>query len=318
WADTLVQPGPAMGRTRGLRGSHLVFPRACLPLRSAVASVHADTGRPVYALPWGPVTLVGSTSIPHTSGPDTEPVISEAEVEYLLRWTQTTFPDRRIDVHDIRSTFSGVRAMAGQPGGKELAHASREEHIGRGPGLVTVIGGKLTTFHSTARRVMSHVRRELGLPRSHSSSQPLDPLPVPWPGLPFSDPEARRLMAFYGPSALEALAGARPADRKPLPGLNVCAAEIRWVCARESVERLGDLMLRRFRWGLTAPLGGLPSIPRLRGIVCPAMGWSATRWQHEVQAYRTYWRHAHAPPSIQGSAPVGESRRRARKQVASA
>ncbi|NNF27215.1 MAG: FAD-dependent oxidoreductase [Gemmatimonadetes bacterium] len=303
WSDGLSRPPSGAGPTKGLRGSHLVFPRHRLPLQWAVASVHRFSGRPVYALPWGPVTLVGSTSVPHSQSANSEPRIATDEAMHLFEWTRATFPARRLELEDIQATFSGVRAIPGRRTGERLAQASRAEYVHAESGLISVIGGKLTTFHTTAQQVLRLVFREVDRSGSLSATPPLDPLPIPWPGLPFDEIEAARLMALYGSDAVEAIAGARAAERAPLPGIGITAAEVRWVCATEHVRHLQDLLCRRFRTSILAPSGGLPWISRLRSVVCPVLGWSATRWEEEVDAYRRYWRLAHAPPRL-GGLPV--------------
>ena len=318
WSDDLNPPSAAFGRTEGLRGSHLVFPARRLPLAHAVASIHRRTGRPIYALPWGTVTLVGSTSVPHLLGPDTEPVITNEEVKHLLAWTRASFPGQRIGYDDIQATFSGVRAIPGPQVGSRLSHSSREEAVRRQPGLITVIGGKLTTFHATARRALRLVMRELDLPDGLPASPALDPLPVPWPGLPFDAVESRRLMASYGADGLEYLAGAPPAERHRVPGLGMTTAEIGWVCSREQVRHLHDLLGRRFRTALLTPLGGLPWISGLRDPVCTALGWSATRWEEEVTRYRSIWRVAHSPPRPRSGRAAGHHPSGARLRAASA
>ena len=297
WSDNLSAPSAEVGRTEGLRGSHLVFPARRLPLPHAVVSVHRQTGRPVYAMPWESVTLVGSTSVPHLHDPDTEPVISAEELIHLLDWTRASFPAQRIGFGDIQATFSGVRAIPGNRVGTGLAHSSREEDVRRQPGLITVIGGKLTTFHATARHTLRLVLRELGLPTRLPRFPALDSLPRPWRGLPFDEVESRRLLAAYGADGLECIAGAPPFARRRVAGLGMMVAEVSWVCAREQVRHLPDLLGRRFRTALLMPSGGLPWVSQLRGPVCRALGWSAHRWEEEVARYRRFWRRNHSPPS---------------------
>lgn len=313
WSRGLRGLPPGAGRTEGLRGSHLVFPRHRLPLYRAVASIHPTSRRPVYALPWGPVTLVGSTSVPHSHSADTEPRITTEELLHLLDWTRLTFPTRGLALRDVQSTFSGVRAIPVYRAGDRLAHASREVHIHAAPGLLSVVGGKLTTFHTTARRALRLVFRELDRSGPLPPSPPLDPLPTAWAGLPFDGAEAARLMARYGADGLEAIAGAPAAERVPLEGMGASAAEVRWVCAQEHIRHLQDLLCRRFRTSIIAPFGGLPWAAGLRRVVCPVLGWSPARWEQELDAYRSYWRLAHAPPLLRGFSLRGGVERKVRQ-----
>ena len=184
-----------------------------------------------------------------------KPTDVPAELSRLLSWVQRTFPEHGIGLHDVRCTYAGLRAIVekGRDPTRDVRRASRRHGIASGPGIVTVAGGKLTTFHDTAIDVMDLVSKQLGLRTSRHRTPVLDEVPAPWSGLPFDPRQARRLLARYGPGAVEAMACTAPDERRPLPGLGLLPAEIRWACRGESVRHLDDLLLRRPRLGLTEP-----------------------------------------------------------------
>lgn len=323
WAGDLPSVRAAAPPVRALRGSHLVLPRRRLPLDVAVAALDPETGCPVYALPWGPVTLVGSTAVPHEQL-RTVPTMSAGELTRLLSWVRRAFPEQGIGLHDVRCTFAGLRAIVEKPRSqaRDVRRASRRHGIVSGPGIVTVAGGKLTTFHDTAIDVMEVVSKQLGLRGPRRRTPVLDDVPAPWPGLPFGMRQARRLLARYGPGAVEAMACSAPDDRRPLPGLGLLPAEIRWTCAAESVRHLDDILLRRTRLGLTEPRGGMAWLSTIERMVRHLLGWSRERWAFEADRYARLWTAQHGVPSLStasrqrsGTQPPGGRHRRAPKRL---
>lgn len=295
WADELRSELGRRSRVRRIRGSHLVLSRGAVPVSTAVVALHPDSGLPFYLIPWQGVTLVGSTHVEEgRSGPRT-PRITPEESAYLLRGLRELLPGRPPGPIDVLSTFSGVRPVVDAETGS-AARASRDHGIWQEDGLLTVTGGKLTTFHSTARRVLQVLAPRF--PRLAPAGSPGPPLrPVdPCPEeLPLPGSAALRIRECCGPEALGAVAAAPPRERERLPGLHLLRAELRWIAEREGVRHLDDLLLRRLRLGLTLPRGGLHHLPAVGGVVRGALGWSDRRWAREVASYLRRWHAEHGP-----------------------
>jgi glycerol-3-phosphate dehydrogenase len=181
--------------------------------------------------------------------------------------------------------------------GGDLADASRDHAIWEEAGLLTVAGGKLTTFRLMARDALARLSPRFPelLPRDFASEAP--PLvPQLPPGFPVPAPAAMRLLARYGEDGLLAITSGAAQDLEPIPGLGALRSELRWCARAEGVRHLDDLLLRRVRIGLTVPRGGLDYLRAIRGIVEDELGWCDSRWREEVGRYREIWERDHAVP----------------------
>ena len=307
WADRLRARVGGAARLRPLRGSHLLFPAWRFPVAQAVSYPHPFDGRPVFAYPWESVTLVGTTDVDHPDDPDEGTRISPAEADYLLAWARHVFPSLDLLATDVHATFAGVRPVIGSgkadPSAESRDHACWEE-----AGLLTVTGGKLTTFDAVARDALATLKprfagRTLGAAGLDAATPPLDPLPeeraVVDDELALLPPALRRRLAGRHGAAAPALIEAA-ADRhelEPIPGTPDPWAALRWAARAEGVTHLDDLLLRRVRLGLLLPGGGAAHLARIRSIVAPELGWDDARWAAEEAAYRARWARDHAPPA---------------------
>lgn len=295
WGDDLREALGGARRIRWVRGSHLVLARP-ISQEHAVVSLHPDSGRPFYLIPWRGRTLVGSTHVEEGETGGSPSRIQPHEVAYLARGLDHLFPGRALDPGEVISSFSGIRPIVDRRA-RDPARASRDHAIWEEDGLLTVTGGKLTTFQTMAFDVVDRLRARLpGLPSpgrgSPSPLAPLDPLPA---DLEMDRGIARHLQHRHGTRAVLELAGCSPHERWPVGELSVSAGELRWIATHEAVVHLDDLLLRRLRIGLTARRGGVDLLDALRPVVQAALGWSDVRWREEVLAYRHLWQASYAP-----------------------
>jgi len=276
---------------RPLRGSHLVVSAQTLPLAAAVSFAHPEDDRGVFALPWENAVLVGTTDLDHLQALDAEPRAENAEIAYLLEAINHIAPGRPIGVDDVLSIQAGVRPVVGrsdrQPSDESLEHVVWAEN-----GLVTVTGGKLTTFRRLAHDALAAAAPWLPqAPRRRSVWTALAPGRIDGHQAQGLAPAAlRRLVGRYGPAAGDIIADAAPEDLAPVGSSPTLWAELAHAARREQVHHLVDLMLRRVRLGLLLPEGGREFLPRIRRICQPALGWNDQRWQAEETAYLAYWR----------------------------
>ena len=133
-----------------MRGSHLLFEAWRFPLAQAVAFFHPDDRRPIFAVPWEGSTLIGTTDVDHREDLDREPAITRAEFDYVLRAAQSEFPTLGLGEADVVSTWSGVRPVIASGADVDPSKETRDHLILDEDGLITVTGGKLTTFRSSA------------------------------------------------------------------------------------------------------------------------------------------------------------------------
>jgi len=297
WADSLREQVRGPKRLRILRGSHIFFPSSKLPLTRAVTFLHPKDSRPVFIFPWEGVTLVGTTDVDHGAPPSTDLRISQAEADYLMEAVTHAFPGLGLSLADVQSTLAGVRAVV-DTGKADPSKESREFVLWNEAGLLTVSGGKLTTFRLMAQTALRAVRAILPEhPRLRWHERVLDPLP---PETTVCDlpPELRlRLLGRYGNEACNLDEVAQEGELEAIGASPSLWAELRWAARAEGVVHLDDLLARRLRLAINLPGGGLNEMDRIRAIVQPELGWDDERWEEEEKKYRELWRGYYSLPS---------------------
>jgi glycerol-3-phosphate dehydrogenase len=296
WADTLRTQLGARPRIRKLRGSHLVFPLDKLPLTRAVTFMHPRDGRPVFAFPWEGVILFGTTDADHESELQEEPRASKDEIQYLLDGLAYAFPDAPLESGHLLCTFAGVRGVI-DTGKSDPSRESREHVLWDEQGLLTVTGGKLTTFQAMAHDALHAARRRLpAVQRKKRSRRVLDAVAVDAMETSKLPATTRlRLAGRYGHDTPYILEGGALDNYAAIPNSPHLWAELRWAVRGEAVVHLTDLLFRRVRLGLTLPDGALAQLETMRSIIQPELGWDDARWEQEAKFYKDLWRSAYAP-----------------------
>ena len=289
---------PRVKHLRKLRGSHLIFPQEALPLKRAISVFHPDDSRPVFAFPWEGVSIMGTTDVDHSQDLQTDPVISEEETLYLLRIGSFLFPDLELKISNIQSTFSGIRAVI-DTGIADPSKESREHVIWNENELLTVTGGKLTTFRLMAKDALFSARKRLSVKIPSITSQRILDIP---PSDPIWDPSIDQsirltLIGRYGNDTPEIIAAVRSDELSFIDHCNTIWAELRWAARAEGVVHLDDLLLRRVRIGLTLPRGGIPFLEQIRIIIQDELGWDDKRWEKERNRYENLWQRSYGLPS---------------------
>lgn len=188
WADAVLRNlgVPESKLIAGTKGTHLVTfhegLRRCLD-KSAIY-VEARDGRPVFILPFGAGTLVGTTDLPFLGDPAAT-VASESELEYLIDLVNDVLPDVRLTHGDVKLHYAGVRPLPRSDAATTSA-VTRRHAIVEQPGLPwstwTLVGGKLTTCRSLAEEAAAVVLRRLGSQaKSVSQDRPIPDRPVSTP-----------------------------------------------------------------------------------------------------------------------------------------
>ncbi|QKK01205.1 MAG: glycerol-3-phosphate dehydrogenase/oxidase [Pseudomonadota bacterium] len=301
WADRLRGEPDGTARLRPLRGSHLVVPDWRLPVYQAVTAPHPRDGRFVYIYPWAGRTVIGTTDLDHAGDLDDEAAITAEEVDYLLALVDDQFPTAGIGVGDVLSTWSGVRPIVAPHGQDPLtirpSRARRSHTVWSEHGLVTVTGGKLTTFRLMALDVLRAAAAQIGRPRRHAGDErvftPVACRPPDHVGIG----TARRLRGFYGAQLPALIDSAETGMLEPVPGSDTLWAELAWAAGREAVVHLDDLLLRRTRLGVTLADGAADQEGRIAAICRRELGWDKRRWRQEWARYRDIYRRCYSLPS---------------------
>ncbi len=296
WADELRREVGEARRLRPLRGSHIYFGLDRFPVYQAIAFSHPDDGRPVFVYPWEGVALVGTTDVDHDLRMDEETSISAQEADYLFRAAESHFPELGLEKKNVRTAQAGLRPVIGT-GKVDPSAESRDYAIWQESGLLTVTGGKLTTFRLHAIDALKEAHEiNSGIPKPDSEARVLETFDPERKidGVDDED-EARRLWGRCG-AAARRLAALFPELNSPIPGTPYLGAELAWAAGHEAVNHLDDLLLRRFRLGILLPDGGQSLLPALEPLLKKRLGWGNERWAEEVERYRRIWPAAYGLP----------------------
>lgn len=301
WSDGIRDDGRQM--LQFSKGAHVVVARSRLGLTEAVTMLSPVDGRVLFALPWDDLAYIGTTETPLDRMP--EHVTADADdVVYLLRSGNAMFPDARLQPDDVIATWAGVRPLVRPPRATDPGAVSREHVIVEAPGLISVLGGKLTTYRRMAAQAVDRVADALhaldGRPVPRAAPTGHEPLPggeIADLDLVIAEVErdgiapttARRLVRRYGSEApaVARLAAATPGLALPIAtGATAIRAELVYAVQREMALTLCDLLIRRTHVFYETPGHGLADADELAALVAPELGWDAPRCAAEVGAYR--------------------------------
>jgi glycerol-3-phosphate dehydrogenase len=298
WTDAVRErlglPGTHLRPSRGI---HLIIPRHKLKITAAVSFPSPDDGRPVFLIPHPEGVLLGTTDIYH-EGSLEDPRPTSSEVDYLLRATAEFFPNEPPTRDDVRGAFAGLRPIL-DTHADDPSEASREEDIWDENGILSVAGGKLTTWRSTAEEAVDTAVGMLPEAQSRHAAPcatkgtPLAGLaPIDLPArlersLELDPPVAAAMAWRLGSLAWSAAREARRrSELRPLEiGTDLCAAEVRAHLHWGGVLRLEDLLLRRIRVGMWQPELAIRLLRKVRPIVRAELEWEWSRWRREEEAF---------------------------------
>ncbi|THB79476.1 MAG: glycerol-3-phosphate dehydrogenase/oxidase [Desulfobacteraceae bacterium] len=290
--NELMPVGGKKNRIRPLRGSHLVFPSGLLPLDRVISFIHPRDHRPVFIFPWQGASVLGTTDVDHISDLDTEPRASLDEATYLMEGLHHILPESGIRLKDCIASFSGIRPVLGR-GNRQASCESRDHAIWNHGGMITVTGGKLTTFDLLARDTLSLAKPYLAA--APPGQEPCPPSPKPEPsGL---DPQVlHRAWGRYGTRTQALISQIRITGPQTIPGTHTLWAELAYAARHEQVRTLSDLLLRRVRIGLLLPNGGAGLLDKIESVCQNSLPWDQQRWAFEKKQYLDVWQSSFAPP----------------------
>ena len=300
WIDQVLTGTPSQQPrlNGGTKGSHLVvdpFPGAP---QDVVYYESQRDGRLVLVIPWMGRYLIGTTDI-RLEGDPSQARCDIGEAEYLLSEVNALVPGAGLTLDDVLFTYSGVRPLPYEPD-KAESKVSRShalyDHAPHGlSGLITVVGGKLTTYRQLAQDAVDTVYRQLGrtaptcstrdrvLPggRGGSASAPAQA------SLP--DRREERLSRFYGSRAAQvrALAGTPELAAVVHEPSGLIAAELIFAVDQDLAVTLTDVLARRVLLAFE-PGHGLESVDEAVRILGEHLGWDDARRAAEVEGYRTW------------------------------
>jgi glycerol-3-phosphate dehydrogenase len=284
-----AQTGRHFGRIRTTKGIHIV----CPPLTDRALVLFSDVDRRlVFAIPRAGQTWIGTTDTDYDGDP-AQARATRGDVEYLLSSVRTLFPSLSMD--DVLYTTAGVRALV-MHGGRESS-VSRMHKVADGeplPGVISVLGGKITGYRAIAENVTDAVCTRVGATRRCTTADAPLPGARDEPANPNREasPDAAGslpfLRALYGSraEAVIALAGAAPdLNRRLSPRYPDIAAQVIFGVRFEHCVRLSDFIRRRTLLGASADQGW-DAAPPVAALMAAELGWSAGHVSAELKAYR--------------------------------
>lgn len=277
---------------RMLKGSHIIFPKSRFPLTKAISFNHPDDKRPLYAMPWEGATLYGTTDLESKSDIFEEPKINKDESAYLFRALDIFFPKLALTKEDAISTFSGVRPVI-NTGKENPSKESREHIILNDNGLITVTGGKLTTFRIIAKDAIKEVSKNI----SPSMSQKALPDGASDVKLDINKDsnEYKRLERTFGREANIICKSEKYMSKGYIERTNILWAELVWSIEKEQVNHLEDLLLRRTRLGLISDEGCAYILDKIGHILIEEFDYSSSQFDNEKKQYLKLWNEAYSP-----------------------
>ncbi len=303
WTDELRQQLQAKKAIRPLRGSHLIVPSWRLPLAYSVSYFHPEDKRPIFAFPWENSTVIGTTDLDHNENLAQQPCISQNEVDYLLTGINYQFPQADISEVDVISTYAGIRPVvsnrsSNNPTEIKPSDEKRQHSIWNEQGMISVAGGKLTTFRLIALDVLKAAQQYL--PELQLNQLQDIRLFKPITTLQLDkrlDPQQRlRLQSQYGQYYGQFLDSISGDELKQIGTTNTLFGELKWILTHEMIVHLDDLLLRRTRIGLLLKHGAAHLFPQLRILCQTALHWDESHWQREVSRYQTMMTNCYGLP----------------------
>lgn len=305
WCDTLrslEDPGqkPLLAPTRG---AHVMVPRGRLGHRNAITFLSPIDGRVMFVLPWDDRSYIGTTDTDSHDSPD-HVTASESDMLYLLRSANAIFPEARLGPEDVTYSWAGLRPLLATKGGAGPSERSREHLIAAGTrGLVTVAGGKLTTYRRMAVEVVARVLGILGKPAGETDpaktrtaterlpggdAYKVEDLFARGTGRGLADSTVAHLVGHYGSEtpALYDFVAQWPALKNPIhPRHGAIGAEVVHAVRHEFARRLEDVLFRRLSLGYETPDAGLMAAEPVAALMGRELGWDDERRREEIERF---------------------------------
>lgn len=283
------------------KGVHLVFDHKDIPLLDlAIVLPETEDGRILFVIPWESRVLVGTTD---TSGGDLDhPVATGEDIVYLIRHVNR-YLHVNVTPQQVLSTYAGYRPLVRSRDQKQGKDLSRTHAIIEGDsGLVSIVGGKLTTWRLMGQDTVDHLAKRDGAPLRH----PTEHLPLlgaeRWQETQHELERRSRLLGlnaavqehlgfYYGSESLailDLIEHDRSLGEPLIADLPYLRAEVTHATRSEMALTLEDMLARRLRIAIEAKQGGAEVAEQVAALMALQLGWSAGQQREEIEAYRTW------------------------------
>jgi glycerol-3-phosphate dehydrogenase len=259
WVDRVCGFGPPEGRVAlsPTKGVHVLLPK--LTRGHAITFQAKQDGRVMFVIPWHDCSLVGTTDTDF-SGDPADARAEPADVAYILREVRRLFPDSQVDESHVITTFAGVRALLKSDASAPSARPREHKIARQGENMLSIAGGKYTTYRAIAETAVDEVYRLLG-----------------------SRPARCRTDRTPFPEHRPAPRGERLSD---VP--EVFESDVQHACATEMAVSVTDVMRRRTPLALSR-YGGPEVAGRVARLMAPLLGWDEGRTRESLEEYVREW-----------------------------
>jgi glycerol-3-phosphate dehydrogenase len=297
FTDTIRQMDDPTASTtlRPSRGTHIVLDKSFLPGDSAIMIPKTDDGRVLFAIPWHDRVVVGTTEA-EVEEVSLEPTPGTEELDFLLTHAQR-YLSKDPGPEDVLSVYAGIRPLVAPPGSNgDTSDISREHQLNiSDSGLVTISGGKWTTYRKMAEDTIDEAALDAALEQRPS---PTDTLHLHgW----HEEPEQFGDLSLYGADAphLQALMEEHPDLRDPLDErLPICGAQVVWAARHEMARTVEDVLSRRTRCLLLDAEASIDIAPTVAELMAEERDLPPSWIDEQVEAYKALAGNYLMPSSI--------------------
>ncbi|MCK5073070.1 MAG: glycerol-3-phosphate dehydrogenase/oxidase [Bacteriovoracaceae bacterium] len=303
WADELMKltSAPDSFNLKMTSGIHLIFSKERLPISNTLALESVKDKRPLYLVPWKNFVLLGTTDR-FFNGDKDNPTIEDSEIDYLLESLNHYFPDQNLTRNDIISITTGIRPLIGSNKGKSEGQISRDyEIITDSRGMISITGGKLTSYRSMAKKTVDRLIKKFFQERDFKKCMTISPISggdiekINLDDLSKKHHVERKklelLFERYGSNITSILSHGKH-DKSKFEYISndfpYSWAEIDYIVREEFVERLSDLLERRTIIYLSHPCINKETLIKIANYVGSIKDWNENKIQDEIQYYEQH------------------------------
>lgn len=292
----LAKPG-APPRMRPSKGVHILLPLEIMPSSDALLIPKTEDGRVLFAVPWLGRLLVGTTE--QEVSPHDELHVTQEEVQYILHHLNQ-YLEKPVTPDQIVSGFAGARPLVASGDARDTKKLARDDEIevDAKSGLISIMGGKWTTYRAMAEDTIDAVQESLGKEKtvSPTRSHPLigsdGYTPVYWQKLVqeygISEETAQHLADKFGTRSEQVLALAKrdaELSRPIVDGLPQLRAEVAFCARNEMAVTIEDILSRRLGMQLFSWRSAIHAAPLVASILARELGWPSEATQNATRQY---------------------------------
>ena len=285
------------------KGIHLVVARERVQIStSAVVLPETADGRILYVVPWGSRAIIGTTDT--GTGDLDDPQANPDDIAYLLKHVNE-YVEANLTHNDILSVYAGYRPLVKSRGARAADLSRTHVVLQETNGMITIVGGKLTTYRRMAQDTIDVIAKRDGMPISHSTRNLLLTGAIGWRDAK-QEIEARSRQLGLAPEVVEHLefnfgshANAvldlidedKSLGERLVPDLPYLRAEVVYACRAEMAMTLEDMLARRTRLIVEDRARGVGIAPQVAALMARELGWSSDETDSQVEQYRVLVNH---------------------------